>query len=347
MEAVGRTKGMSLTRRAILQSEIEENRWSEPVDAYLSGLAPGSRRAMRQVLSVIARELGGELQTVPWHNLEYRDTQAVRAQLMAAYAAATANRALSALRGVLREAFRLGWMDAESFHRAGDLRPVRGVRVLRGRALTMEEIAALFEVCDSESKQGVRDAAVLALCFGAGLRREEAVMLKVTDYDAASASVVAVGKGNKQRRVFVNTQMAAVIANWVRARGPGDGTMLLAINKADRIEHRRLSAEAIAVVLTRLANRAGIPALTPHDLRRTFVSELLTRGADLATVQLLAGHSNPATTVRYDRRGEEVQRRAVELLHIANDVDLPFASRRAMSAERSRRQQSTLSRTAR
>jgi site-specific recombinase XerD len=83
-----------------------------------------------------------------------------------------------------------------------------------------------------------------------------------------------------------------------------------------RLQARALSAQAVYDILHRRAQEAGVALFSPHDLRRTFISDLLDRGADLAAVQALAGHQSIHTTTRYDRRGEALRRKTATLLVI-------------------------------
>jgi integrase/recombinase XerD len=77
-----------------------------------------------------------------------------------------------------------------------------------------------------------------------------------------------------------------------------------------------MTDQAVAIILQKRAEQAGLAAMSPHDLRRTFVTGLLDTGADIATVQKLAGHADPATTARYDRRGETAKQAAAALLDL-------------------------------
>ena len=136
---------------------------------------------------------------LPWHHLGYQHTQALRAALAARYSPATANRHLAALRGVLREAWRLGLMSAEDLQRAIDLPAVRGERLPRGRSLTRGELRALFESCRGGCPADARDAALMGVLYAAGLRRAEVVALEVSDYDPETGALIVRGKGNKER----------------------------------------------------------------------------------------------------------------------------------------------------
>ena len=104
------------------------------------------------------------------------------------------------------------------------------------------------------------------------------------------------------------------LADWLAVRGEEPGPLFMGVGNRNR--GARLTTQAIYKMLQGRVKAAGIPELSPHDFRRTFVGELLDRGADLSVVMKLAGHANVTTTARYDRRGEAAKQKAVELLHV-------------------------------
>ena len=288
-----------------------------PAYVYIARLAPGSRRTMAHALTVVAGLFGRTVDEVHWESLRYQHTQAVRARLASALAPATVNKTLAALRGVLREAWRLGLMDAEDYHRAVDLPVLPGERLPRGRALARRELQRLFEACArDESANGRRDAAVIAVMYGGGLRRSEVVALDLADYDPDACQLrVRDGKGRKDRIVYATSGVKLALAAWLAVRGDEKGPLFWPADGRSRpLVTRRMSDPAVRLLLQRRAKQARVRAFTPHDLRRSFISDLLDAGADMATVQRLAGHANVQTTSRYDRRGEEAKRRASELL---------------------------------
>lgn len=303
-----------------------------PVSAYLAGLSESSRRPMRTSLENIAHFVSGgraAAMELAWWNLRFQHTTLIRSTLAETYAPATANLMLSALRGVLKSCFRLGYMSADDFQRAADVGAVRGSRLPPGRSIDRGELFELFRICYTDSKQarGARDAAALALLYVCGLRRSELVALDVSDYDPESLEVRIRGKGNKERLGYAEGGADRAINQWLAIRGDADGSLLLPINKGDRIIHERVDADGEAHpsrmtdqatydVVRRRQREAGVKRLSPHDFRKTFIGDLLDAIGDLSAAQQLAGHSNPSTTARYDRRGERAKRKAASHLHV-------------------------------
>jgi site-specific recombinase XerD len=289
----------------------------DPVAVYLAGLgSDGSRRTMRAALEAIARELGASsAHALPWGALRYPHVAAVRARLARRLAPATVNKLLSALRSVAREALRLGLLEATEFTRIVDVAGIKGTRLPAGRHVEEAELGALFGACDRATLPGVRDRALLAVLRVGGLRRAELAALDRADLDLASGSLRVLGKGQRERRAYV-AQARPELEAWLAVRGDGEGALFSGVTRAGRPRAGRLGASSIAYVLGRIADRAGVGELSPHDLRRTFVGDLLDAGADLVTVQKLAGHAQVTTTQRYDRRGERAAAKAAGLLRV-------------------------------
>jgi site-specific recombinase XerD len=277
---------------------------------------------MRQSLDAIASVLtNGECDadTLNWASLRYQHTAAVQAVLVEKHSPATAKKMMCALKRVLREARKLGLMDAESYAIAVELPSIKSSKKLRGRALSQQEITALMDVCTLDpTPQGVRDAALIAILRGAGLRRAEVVKLELKDFNARTSAVeVRGGKGDKDRTVYLPDDAIAFVEDWLTLRGRRPGPLLCPIRKGGEIEVRHMTPQAVLLILQKRAQEAGVDSFSPHDFRRTFCSDLLDAGVDIVTVQKLAGHASPMTTSKYDRRGEEVKRRAVQSLSLS------------------------------
>src|SRR5580692_4926562 len=188
-----------------------------PVAVYLAGLAPGSRRTQTAALRIIAMLVSPAAteMSLPWHLLDYAHTTAIRARLAERFAPATANRMLAAMRGVLKTSFKLGLIDSDHMTRASSVEPVRGSRVMKGRALSKGELAALFEACDPFKAGGARNAALLGLLYGGGLRKAEVVALDLGDFDIVTGKLVVRGKGNKERTAWVTNGSRDALDAWL------------------------------------------------------------------------------------------------------------------------------------
>ncbi|HBQ8517500.1 TPA: tyrosine-type recombinase/integrase, partial [Klebsiella pneumoniae] len=235
-------------------------------------------------------------------------------------ATTTVNTYLSALKGVAKEAWMLKLMDVESFQHIRAVRNLRGSRLPRGRALPPEEIRALFGACEADdSSIGVRDAAMLAVILGCGLRRSEAVGLDLRDVVTDERALRVLGKGNKERLAYMPAGTWQRLRTWIDdVRGEKDGPLFTRIRRFDTLTNDRLTDQAVYHVLQVRQRQAGVTKCAPHDLRRTFATAMLDNGEDLITVKDAMGHASVTTTQQYDRRGEARLRTARDRLNLTD-----------------------------
>lgn len=307
-----------------------------PFLVYVASLeSPRSRRAMSACLHRLAalfhtaagREPGpapGE--GFPWGGLRAEHTAGLRALIghqtvdgpdeePAPWSPAYRNLHLSALRGVLRTAWRLGEMSTDDYERARAVRNFRGTRLPAGRSVHAAEFTALLRACAADrSPAGARDAALLAVLYTTGARRAEVSGLRREDYDPGERSLRIVGKGDKQRLEYVHEGAAVLLGAWLAVDDRPSGPLFKPVHRSGAVQHRPMTDAAVRNAVVKRRRQAALPPMTPHDFRRTFIGDLLDQGVDLSTVQQLVGHASPATTARYDRRPERLRRGAVDKL---------------------------------
>lgn len=295
-----------------------------PCMAYLASLVPTSAIAQRSRLKAMVQAIGWTEgpERFPWHQLTPVQTSALRTWLGKNYAPSTANCTLSALKGVLYQCYRFGLMAEADYKLACDLKRIRGERLPAGRSVGRAELRAIFEAALS-SGRGIdaRDAAIVAILYGAGLRGFEAAGLDLEDVGFGDKTLRVKGKGNKHRLVYVPQGTLDAVTAYLEHRGRDvepEPALFWATRGRAKLYPKRIAKAVVRHALQRLARHASVAHLTPHDLRRSFVGDLLDAGADIATVAKLAGHASVNTTMVYDRRGEETKAKAAEL------IDVPF-----------------------
>ncbi len=214
-----------------------------------------------------------------------------------------------------------GLMCAEDLQRAIDLPAVRGERLPRGRALSRGELRALFESCRSGEPSDLRDAALIGVLYAAGLRRAEVVSLDVSDYDPETGALIVRGKGNKERNAYIDDGAAEAMGEWLRVRGDELGPLFCPITQIGEITIRADDRPGHLLHSPDPCEESESKPFSPHDLRRSCVSDLLDAGVDISIVQQFVGHANVNTTARYDRRGEHAKKRAAKSLHVPFVID--------------------------
>jgi len=298
---------------------IIKTQQTDPVTLYLQGLVPTGRSSIRSQLKIAAAILNfeGELEQMPWNIIEYQHLATIRNTLQERHKAAnTINLNLAALKGVMKACFNLGLISADQLMRLNDIKRVRGKRLPSGRSLTTQEIKKLYRACTQDnSPAGKRDHAIIAIMLATGIRRSEVIAIDVEDYNTRSGQLnIQSGKGNKQRTAYINVESRRILKAWINAKKKQGSKEKLfnPITKTGSIQNRQLSSHAIYEIIRHRAQQVQIESCRPHDLRRTFVTQLLEAGIDINTTRQLVGHTDIQTTARYDLRDEKSQKKAMQ-----------------------------------
>jgi integrase/recombinase XerC len=258
-------------------------------------------RDVRQFLTFLAEHLGGSPRLADLKKLGPQD---VRAFMAARRAAGTSGRSLMRALAGARSFAR--FLERNGKGKVGALAAVRAPKVPKTLPKPLG-IAAAKQISDVDLRAGeerepwvlARDAAVLALLYGSGLRIAEALGLTRADMPAPGKgdAITVTGKGNKQRMVPVLLQVTQLVADYVAVCPydlPADGPLFVGAKGGP------LSPRIVQLAMARLRGALGLPdTATPHALRHSFATHLLARGGDLRAIQELLGHASLSTTQIY------------------------------------------------
>ncbi len=190
--------------------------------------------------------------------------------------------------------------------------PPSKVKLARDRSereikfLKLEHLERLLSAPDKSSAPGLRDQAILETLFSTGLRVSELAHLNIEDLrmrkDSTELEVAVVGKGSKVRAVYFSERAVKAIRALLEKRFDMDPALFINYKPgiAKTGQDRRLSVKSIEEIVKKYVKIAGLPInATPHTLRHSFATDLMSHGVDLRLVQEFLGHKNIATTQIY------------------------------------------------
>ena len=171
--------------------------------------------------------------------------------------------------------------------------------------ITPTELKRLLDAPDTNTPIGLRDKAILELFFSTGLRLSELCSLN-NDLDLSQDDFSVRGKGEKVRVVFISDEAKKAIREYLKSRKDMDEPMFVQASRnkkagtGNSANGGRLTQRSIERIVKNYAIKAGISKkVTPHGLRHSFATDLLSNGADIRSVQMMLGHANIATTQIY------------------------------------------------
>lgn len=304
---------------------VPRPRMENPAHLHLeSQESSDGARSKMYLLNGLARLLGApDYHHVMWEDLDYSVTIALMARLRdQGYAPSTRNAYLAVIRGTARAAWAMEVMDIECHERIRSIKPVRYHRRKAGRAHNIEVIRLLLQVCDMDPRSlARRDGVMIALMVSTGIRRQECTRIQLKHLNFSTHELRVFGKGNKERVVQIPKSVWTRIEDYLsNVRGYSDGALIVRFwNKRETpvIDTKGMDVSSINRRLDNVRRRAHEllgEEISPHDLRRTFTTNLHKLGLGLRELQVLLGHASMSTTEGYlHDEQDDYRKKAAEL----------------------------------
>tara|TARA_R110001583_G_scaffold159747_1_gene311613 strand:- start:9214 stop:10131 length:918 start_codon:yes stop_codon:yes gene_type:complete len=292
---------------------------ASPLALYLGRLAPNSRRSIKSQLYKVAEimEWPPDKRDEMFHQVDYQTACQIKVELIQhGSSSKSVNRAMSAIRNVVKVGVIMGLVPENQLIQLSAIK-LEKTSQHQGNPLNATQVNALFTYLNKHTSIiDVRNQAIFALLLGAGLRRSELTALYLKDLTLHERQlVVQKGKGNKRRTAFLPKWCVEHVYSWLLLRGDDAGYLFNPVNKTNRINIKRgITTESVYLLVRNTAKQVGLGNVSPHDLRRTYITRLLEQNIDLNTVRLMAGHEDISTTVVYDKRDNKVMQKAASSL---------------------------------
>lgn len=276
------------------------------IEKNYSQLTVESYKAALEEFSLFLKNEGiDRFESVAYSDIRIFLTNAYRKKL----SRKTIAKKISSLRSFYRFLLRMGLVQENPFQLVS--LPKQDKRI--PKFLYSQELEELFQLSDVSTSAGQRDQALLELLYGTGMRVSECCALKLSDVDLSLGTVLAFGKGKKQRYIPIGSYAQDALELYLSqgrlellSRGKKDHSFVFVNQKGGP-----LTARGVRYILTALIKKASTTLhIHPHMFRHTFATHLLNEGADLRSVQELLGHSSLSSTQVYTHVSKDQLRNA-------------------------------------
>lgn len=306
--------------------QTEKNFSRHTIENYIRDI----RRFLDQVQLKYSKSSSDNLLAIIQSQEEYDSlSQSIRAHISSGRNESTGKklspqtviRRISALRSFFK------FLAREKYIKFDPTSGIKGPRKTRPlpKVLSTDEIDILLRSINTESDSDFRDKAILEVLYSTGMRVSEVVSLDLDKIDLKSDSIRIIGKGRKERIVFLGRFAKVALDQYIRNSRPhllildqsnlesGKVETALFLNQRDG---GRLTQRSIQRMLVQRSLNAGLPkAPSPHTLRHSFATHILDNGADLRTIQDLLGHKRLATTEIYTHVSTAKMKEVYEKAH--------------------------------